>query len=59
MKKGVITIFGSSSGCICGNSYPYGVVGLPSIIISYNIYHKYNNTDDKIKTASLFWLIYI
>ena len=43
-------LFGGSSGCICGYIYPYLLVGLPSIFISYNIYHKYNNVvQDKIK----------
>lgn len=43
------SLFGGSWGYLCGYIYPYGIVGLPSILISYNIYHKYNNmVQDKI-----------
>jgi hypothetical protein len=45
-------IFGGSWGCLCGYLYPYGLVVLPSIIVSYNIYHKYN-VHDKIKNCEL------
>ena len=42
-------ILGGSWGCLCGYLYPYVLVGLPSILISYNIYNKYNNDDRIIK----------
>ena len=43
-------IIGGSWGCFCGYMYPYGLVGLPSILVSYIIYHKYN-IHDKIKNS--------
>lgn len=43
-------LFGGSWGALCGYLYPYVLVGLPSILISYNVYHEYNtNTTNKIK----------
>ncbi len=45
------SLFGGSWGCLCGYLYPYILVGLPSIFISYNMYHKYTNINDKIKNS--------
>ncbi len=42
-------LFGGSWGYLCGYLYPYVLVGLPSIFISYNMYHN------KIKNSELIW----
>lgn len=47
-------LFGGSWGALCGYLYPYVLVGVPSIFISYNVYHKYNsNTNDKMKKCEI------
>jgi hypothetical protein len=33
-------IIGGGFGCVCGYLYPYGIVVLPSTIMSYGIYHN-------------------
>jgi hypothetical protein len=48
------SLFGGSWGVLCGYLYPYGLVGLPSIILSYNAYHNYykNNNNNKNKNKN-------
>jgi hypothetical protein len=46
-------IVGGGFGCFCGYLYPYGLVVLPSTILSYCIYHKCNGKELILDDLSL------